>query len=157
MARSSESGTRTLQLSRFKDLTAHAGGRGHLIYSDPDEDGYRRGRVPRRDVGTESPNTARRDHIRLIVPGDRDPRHASGEGAPRVLAGEELCSQIRPCPCRGAMPSLARRMAGLSHRRNGRAGSDQYRFADTRQALKIDMDTNVLPNYVVEAGSAAAS
>lgn len=142
----------------FKALTAQRqGAAAILIYSDPAEDGFKRGKVfPDGPWGPESHIQRGAITYDFIVPGDPlTPGYASVEGAPRVAAGDALSLpniMALPLSWRDAKP-LLESMGGPLAPKEWQGGLPiKYRFGGQATVhLKIDMDTNVLPNYVVEA------
>jgi len=141
----------------FKALTAQQqGAAGILIYSDPAEDGYKKGAVfPDGPWGPETHIQRGAITYDFIVPGDPlTPGWASVEGAKRIapeqaaslpkIVGvamswhdakpllENMGGPVAPDAWQGGLP--------LTYRLGGEA----------RVHLKVDMDTSVKPNYVVE-------
>ncbi len=142
----------------FKALTAQReGAAAILIYSDPAEDGFKRGKVyPNGPWGPESHIQRGAITYDFIVPGDPlTPGYASVETAVRV-AGSEAQSLPKimalALSWRDARPLLAN-MGGPLAPKDWQGGLPiRYRLGGVgRVHLKIDMDTNILPNYVVEA------
>jgi N-acetylated-alpha-linked acidic dipeptidase len=143
----------------FKALTAQReGAAALLIYSDPAEDGYKRGKVfPDGPWGPES-------HIQrgaithdFLVPGDPlTPGWASVDGARRIPV-EEAVSVPKimavAMSWRDAKP-LLEHLDGPVAPQSWQGGLPvQYRLGgnSVRVHLKVDMATKPMPNYVVEA------
>ncbi|MFN7992091.1 MAG: M28 family metallopeptidase [Bryobacteraceae bacterium] len=143
----------------FKALTAEReGAAGLLIYSDPAEDGYKRGKVfPDGPWGPESHIQRGSITYDFLVPGDPlTPGWASVAGARRVPI-EEAISVPRimavAMSWRDAKP-LLEHLDGPDAPRSWQGGLPlRYRLGGTavRVHLKVDMDTSPKPNYVVEA------
>ena len=142
----------------FKAFTAQReGAAGLLIYSDPAEDGYKRGKVfPDGPWGPESHIQRGAITYDFLVPGDPlTPGWASVEGArrirkedavsvPKIMAVamswrdarhllEVLDGPVAPKDWQGGLP--------IRYRLGGER---------VRVHLKVDMDTRPMPNYVVE-------
>ncbi len=142
----------------FKALTAQKlGVAALLIYSDPAEDGYRRGAVfPDGPWGPESHIQRGAITYDFIVPGDPlTPGWASVEGARRIPV-EEAASVPRlmavPLSWRDAKP-LLEQLDGPAAPKAWQGGLPlKYRLGGGRVQVhvKVDMDTRVQPNYVVE-------
>ncbi|HET6929484.1 MAG TPA: M28 family metallopeptidase [Candidatus Acidoferrum sp.] len=142
----------------FKALTAEReGAAGLLIYSDPAEDGYARGKVfPDGPWGPESHIQRGAITYDYIVPGDpTTPGWASVPGAKRV-APEEARSLPKilalPLSWRDAKP-LLENMNGLEVPKEWRGALPiTYRFTGAVKVhMNVDMDTSVKPYTVVEA------
>ncbi len=143
----------------FKALTAErAGAAAILIYSDPMEDGYKRGKVfPDGPWGPETHIQRGSITYDFIVPGDPEtPGWASVPGAKRISPAE-----ARSVPKIIAMPlswhdaePLLKNMDGPLAPQSWQGGLPfKYRLGRDRVRvhLKVDMDNSVKPNYVVEA------
>lgn len=143
----------------FKALTAQErGAAALLLYSDPAEDGYKQGKVfPDGPWGPESHIQRGAITYDFLVPGDPlTPGWASIAGAKRI-APEEARSVPKimalAMSWRDAKP-LLENMDGPEAPKTWRGGLPiRYRLGGNkvRAHLKIDMDTSVKPNYVVEA------
>ena len=143
----------------FKALTAQReGAAAMLIYSDPQEDGYKKGKVgSRRPLGSRISHPARRHHLRLHGP--RRSAHARMGLGSRREAYSHRRSHLRPEDY-GAAALLARCQAparkswtARSLRKTGRAACRiQYHLGGERVKvhLKIEMDNGTQPYYVVE-------
>jgi N-acetylated-alpha-linked acidic dipeptidase len=143
----------------FKALTAQQrGAAGLIIYSDPAEDGYKRGKVfPDGPWGPETHIQRGAITYDFIVPGDPlTPGWASVEGAKRIAPED---SQSVPkimalaISWHDAKP-LLEAMDGPKAPKDWQGGLPiTYRLGGGRVKvhLKIDMDNSVKPNYVVEA------
>jgi N-acetylated-alpha-linked acidic dipeptidase len=143
----------------FKALTAERNGAAAiLIYSDPAEDGFQRGKVyPDGPWGPESHIQRGAITYDFIVPGDPlTPGWASVPGAKRIRA-EEAKSLPKiiavPLSWRDAKP-LLENMDGPEAPKSWQGGLPiTYRLGGekVRVHVNVDMDTSVKPNYVVEA------
>jgi len=142
----------------FKALTAErAGAAAILIYSDPAEDGYKQGKVfPDGPWGPETHFQRGAITYDFLVPGDPlTPGWASAPGARRV-APEEARSLPKimalPLSWHDAKP-LLEHMGGPAAPKDWQGGLPiTYRLGgEGRVHVKVDMDTRVMPNYVVEA------
>jgi N-acetylated-alpha-linked acidic dipeptidase len=143
----------------FKALTAEReGASGILIYSDPAEDGYRRGPVfPDGPWGPDSHIQRGAITYDFIVPGDPlTPGWPSVPGARRVKP-EEARSLPKiaglPLSWKDARP-LLENMDGPVAPQEWQGGLPfQYRLGGERVRvhLKVAMDNRIGPNYVVEA------
>jgi len=143
----------------FKALTAqNEGAAGLLIYSDPAEDGYRRGKVfPDGPWGPESHIQRGSITYDFLVPGDPlTPGWASVEGARRVSM-EEAVSLPKimavAMSWRDARP-LLEHLDGPAAPASWQGGLPiRYHLGGdaVRVHLKVDMDNSPKPNYVVEA------
>src|SRR5262249_12268029 len=129
-----------------------------LIYSDPAEDGYRRGKVfPEGPWGPESHIQRGAITYDFLVPGDPlTPGWASVEGARRIPAGEAVSVpkiMAVALSWRDAKP-LLEHLDGPQAPKNWQGGLPlTYRLGGqaVRVHVKVDMDTSPKPNYVVEA------
>ncbi len=143
----------------FKALTAQReGAAGLLIYSDPAEDGYKRGKVfPDGPWGPESHIQRGAITYDFLVPGDPlTPGWASVDGARRIPV-EEAVSVPKimavAMSWRDAKP-LLEHLDGPVAPQSWQGGLPvHYRLGgnSVRVHLKVDMDTKPMPNYVVEA------
>lgn len=143
----------------FKALTAQQrGAAGLIIYSDPAEDGFKRGKVfPDGPWGPETHIQRGSITYDFIVPGDPlTPGWASVKGAKRIQPEE---SQSVPrimaiaISWHDAKP-LLEAMDGPKAPKDWQGGLPiTYRLGGGRVKvhLKIDMDNSIKPNYVVEA------
>jgi len=142
----------------FKALTAEReGAAGLLIYSDPAEDGYKRGKVfPDGPWGPETHIQRGAITYDFLVPGDPlTPGWASVEGARRIPIEEAVSV---PKIMAVAMSwrdarHLLERMDGPVAPKDWQGGLPiRYRLGggSVRVHLKVDMDTRPMPNYVVE-------
>jgi N-acetylated-alpha-linked acidic dipeptidase len=141
----------------FKALTAQEqGAAGILIYSDPMEDGYKKGKVfPEGPWGPESHIQRGAITYDFIVPGDPlTPGWASVPGAKQIPI-----SEARSVPkimavamsWRDAKP-LLENMGGPNAPKDWQGGLPiTYKLGGNATLhLKVDMDTRVMPYYVVE-------
>ncbi|MGA1999247.1 MAG: M28 family metallopeptidase [Terriglobales bacterium] len=142
----------------FKALTAEREGAAAIvIYSDPAEDGYKKGKVfPHGPWGPETHFQRGAITYDFIVPGDPlTPGWASVPGAKRVPP-EEARSLPKiialPLSWHDAKP-LLEHMGGPVAPKDWQGGLPiTYRLGgEARVHLKVDMDNRVAPNYVVEA------
>ena len=142
----------------FKALTAEReGAAAMIIYSDPQEDGHKRGKVfPDGPWGPESHIQRGAITYDFIVPGDPlTPGWASVEGARRIPV-EEAVSVPKiialPMSWRDAKPFLEN-MGGPDAPKEWQGGLPiKYRLGGAATAhVKVEMDNSVRPNYVVEA------
>ena len=143
----------------FKALTAEReGAAALLIYSDPAEDGYSRGKVfPDGPWGPASHIQRGAITYDFLVPGDPlTPGWASVPGARRIPV-EQAVSVPKimavAISWRDARP-LLEHMDGPKAPKDWQGALPiTYRLGGTavRLHLKVDMDTSVRPNYVVEA------
>jgi N-acetylated-alpha-linked acidic dipeptidase len=142
----------------FKALTAQRqGAAGILIYSDPAEDGYKKGAVfPDGPWGPETHIQRGAITYDFIVPGDPlTPGWASVPGAKRI-APEQAASLPKimgvAMSWHDAKP-LLENVGGPVAPDSWQGGLPiTYRLGgEARVHLKVDMDTSVKPNYVVEA------
>src|SRR5579864_5976715 len=142
----------------FKALTAQReGAAAILIYSDPAEDGYKKGKVfPDGPWGPESHIQRGAITYDFIVPGDPlTPGWASLPGAKRIAVKD-----ARSLPHIAAMalswhdaqPLLAHMGGPKAPKSWGGGLPITYRLGgEGRVHVKVDMDTRVMPYYVVEA------
>src|SRR5579871_4592563 len=142
----------------FKALTAEReGAAAMLVYSDPAEDGYKRGKVfPDGPWGPESHIQRGAITYDFIVPGDpTTPGWASVAGAKHIPADE-----ARSLPKIMAVPLSWHDAKPLLENMNGPKAPDswkgalpiQYRLTGSVKVhLKVDMDTSIQPYTVVEA------
>ncbi|MBM3788777.1 MAG: M28 family peptidase [Acidobacteria bacterium] len=143
----------------FKAFTAEKmGAAGILIYSDPAEDGYGRGAVfPDGPWGPESHIQRGAITYDFLVAGDPlTPGWASVPGA-RQVPREQAVSLPKimalPLSWRDAKP-LLENMDGPVAPDSWQGGLKfKYRIGGraVRAHMKVDMDTRIAPNYVVEA------
>jgi N-acetylated-alpha-linked acidic dipeptidase len=141
----------------FKALTAEKNGAAALlIYSDPAEDGYVKGKVfPDGPWGPETHIQRGAITYDFIVPGDPlTPGWASVPGAKRIPE-----SEARSLPHIVAMPlswhdakPLLENMNGLDAPKDWQGGLPiKYRLSGAVKAhLKVQMDNSIQPYYVVE-------
>jgi N-acetylated-alpha-linked acidic dipeptidase len=143
----------------FKALTAERlGAAAILIYSDPQEDGYARGKVfPDGPWGPDSHIQRGAITYDFLEPGDPlTPGWASIPGAKRIAPGEAISlPKIMGVPLswRDAKP-LLEKMDGPVAPDSWQGGLPlKYRLGGKRVQvhLKVDMDTSVQPYYVTEA------
>src|SRR5579862_2258557 len=143
----------------FKALTAQReGAAGLLIYSDPAEDGYQRGKVfPDGPWGPESHIQRGSITYDFLVPGDPlTPGWASVEGARRIPIEEAISVpkiMAVAMSWRDARPLLARLDGPLAPKtwQGGLPLAYHLGGGAVRVHMKVDMDTSPKPNYVVEA------
>jgi N-acetylated-alpha-linked acidic dipeptidase len=142
----------------FKALTAEReGAAAMIVYSDPQEDGFKRGKVfPDGPWGPESHIQRGAITYDFMVPGDPlTPGWASVEGAKRIPI-EQAVSVPKiialPMSWRDAKP-LLENMGGPEAPKDWQGGLPiKYRLGGAATAhVKVDMDNSVRPNYVVEA------
>ncbi len=143
----------------FKALTAQQrGAAALLIYSDPAEDGFKRGKVyPEGPWGPESHIQRGAITYDFIVPGDPlTPGWASLEGAKRIRPEEaQSVPKIMAVPMswRDAKP-LLENLDGPAAPKEWQGGLPiKYRLGGKRVKVhvKVDMDNSIKPNLVVEA------
>jgi N-acetylated-alpha-linked acidic dipeptidase len=143
----------------FKALTAEReGAAAMLVYSDPAEDGYKKGKVfPHGPWGPDSHIQRGAITYDFMVPGDPlTPGWASVEGAKRVPVSEAVSLpkiMALPLSWHDAKP-LLENMDGPVAPKDWQGGLPiKYRLGGTRVLvhLKIEMDNSIKPNYVVEA------
>jgi len=143
----------------FKALTAQReGAAAILIYSDPAEDGYKRGKVfPHGPWGPESHVQRGAITYDFIVPGDPlTPGWASLPETKRVAVSEAASVPkilAVPLSWRDAKPLLEHMDGPLAPRAWQGGLRLRYRLGGktVRVRVKAEMDTSVVPNYVVEA------
>jgi N-acetylated-alpha-linked acidic dipeptidase len=142
----------------FKALTAErAGAAAMIVYTDPAEDGYKKGKVfPDGPWGPETHFQRGAITYDFIVPGDPlTPGWASVPGAKRI-APEEARSLPKiialPLSWHDAKPFLEH-MGGPLAPKDWQGGLPitYHLGGEGRVHLKVDMDNRVAPNYVVEA------
>ena len=142
----------------FKALTAEReGAAAMIVYSDPAQDGYGQGEVyPKGPWGPASHLQRGGIAYDYIVPGDPlTPGWASTPGARRIPAAEAIS-----IPKIMALPMSHRDIQPILERLGGPAAPDDwkgqlpidYRLGGAEATLhvRIDMQTDVQPNYVVE-------
>jgi N-acetylated-alpha-linked acidic dipeptidase len=142
----------------FKALTAEReGAAAMIVYSDPAEDGFAKGDVyPDGPWGPESHLQRGGIAYDFIVPGDPlTPGWASTPGAHRIPREQAIS-----IPKLMALPMSYRDMKPILEKLGGPKAPDswkgglpiEYRLGgeDARLHVKIDMDTSILPNYVIE-------
>ncbi len=142
----------------FKALTAQReGAAAILIYSDPAEDGYKRGKVfPDGPWGPESHIQRGAITYDFMVPGDPlTPGWASLPGAKRIPESEAVSLPhivALPLSWHDAQPLLAN-MDGSVAPKDWQGGLPiTYRLSGSVVAhLKVEMDNSTQPYYVVEA------
>lgn len=142
----------------FKALTAEReGAAAMLVYSDPAEDGFAKGKVfPDGPWGPESHIQRGAITYDFIVPGDpTTPGWASLPGAKRIPVAE-----ARSLPRIIALPLSARDARPLLESMNGLEAPKDWQGAlpityrisgGVKVHLKVDMDTSIKPYTVVEA------
>jgi N-acetylated-alpha-linked acidic dipeptidase len=142
----------------FKALTAQRmGAAGMLVYSDPAEDGYKKGKVfPDGPWGPETHIQRGAITYDFIVPGDPlTPGWASVPGARRI-AKEDAQSVPKimavPISWHDAKPMLEH-MGGDTAPKDWQGGLPiKYRLGGAGQVhMKVAMDDSIAPYYVVEA------
>ncbi|HSB09590.1 MAG TPA: M28 family metallopeptidase [Blastocatellia bacterium] len=142
----------------FKALTAEReGAAAMIVYSDPQEDGHKRGKVfPDGPWGPESHIQRGAITYDFIVPGDPlTPGWASIEGTKRISI-EQAVSLPKiialPMSWRDAKPILEN-IGGPEAPKGWQGGLPiKYRLGGAATLhVKVDMDNSVKPNYVVEA------
>ena len=142
----------------FKALTAEReGAAAMIVYSDPAEDGYARGpEYPKGPWGPASHFQRGGIAYDYIVPGDPlTPGWASLDGARRIPVEE-----ARSVPKILALPMSHRDMQPILEKLGGPAAPKEWQGAlpltyrlggeGVRLRVKVDMRTDVQPNYVVE-------
>lgn len=143
----------------FKALTAQReGAAAILIYSDPAEDGYKKGEVfPNGPWGPESHIQRGAITYDFMVPGDPlTPGWASVPGAKRIPLSEAVSApkiMALPLSWKDAKP-LLENMGGPVAPKDWQGGLPmEYHLGGERAKvhLKIDMDNSIKPYYVTEA------
>jgi N-acetylated-alpha-linked acidic dipeptidase len=142
----------------FKALTAEReGAAAMIVYSDPQEDGFKRGKVfPDGPWGPESHIQRGAITYDFMVPGDPlTPGWASVEGAKRIpIEQAKSIPKIIALPMswHDAKPFLEN-MGGPDAPKDWQGGLPiNYRLGGTATAhVKVDMDNSIRPNYVVDA------
>lgn len=142
----------------FKALTAQREGAAAIIvYSDPMEDGFTKGAVfPKGPWGPESHFQRGGIAYDYIVPGDPlTPGWASTPGAHRITAAEAVSVPTImgvPLSWRDAKPILES-LGGPAAPKEWQGSLPlEYRLGgEARVHVKIDMRTDIQPNFVVEA------
>jgi len=143
----------------FKALTAEReGAAAMIVYSDPQEDGYKRGKVfPDGPWGPESHIQRGAITYDFMVPGDPlTPGWASIEGAKRIPVEQAISLPkiiALPMSWRDAKHFLEN-MDGPEAPKEWQGGLPiKYRLGGgaVKARVKVDMDNSVKPNYVVEA------
>jgi len=142
----------------FKALTAEReGAAGILIYSDPAEDGHKKGKVfPDGPWGPESHIQRGAITYDFIVPGDPlTPGWASVPGAKQIpLSEAKSLPKIMAVPLswRDAKPLLEHMGGPVAPKAWGGGLPIKYRLGGQASVhLKVDLDTRVMPYYNVEA------
>ena len=142
----------------FKALTAEREGAvAMLVYSDPAEDGYKRGKVfPDGPWGPESHIQRGAITYDFIVPGDpTTPGWASVAGARHIATAEARSLpkiMALPLSWHDARPLLENMSGPLAPKKWKGALPIRYRLTGSVKVhLKIDMDTSIQPYTVVEA------
>ena len=142
----------------FKALTAQKeGAAAILIYSDPQEDGYKKGKVfPDGPWGPETHIQRGAITYDFIVPGDPlTPGWASVPGAKQIpIAEARSVPQIAAIPLswHDAKPLLENMGGPKAPKAWGGGLPITYRLGGQGKVhVKVDMDTRVMPYYVVEA------
>jgi N-acetylated-alpha-linked acidic dipeptidase len=142
----------------FKALTAQReGAAAMLVYSDPAEDGYKKGEVfPKGPWGPETHIQRGAITYDFMVPGDpTTPGWASVPGAKHIPISEAVSApkiMALPLSWHDAEP-LLKNMDGPVAPADWQGGLPiQYRLGGerVRAHLKIEMDNSIKPNYVVE-------
>jgi N-acetylated-alpha-linked acidic dipeptidase len=142
----------------FKALTAQReGAAAMLVYSDPQEDGYKKGKVdPDGPWGSEYHIQRGAITYDFMVPGDpQTPGWASVPGAKRIPIEQAISApkiMALPLSWHDAKP-LLENMDGPVAPENWQGGLPiQYRLGGERVKvhLKIEMDNGLQPYYVVE-------
>jgi N-acetylated-alpha-linked acidic dipeptidase len=142
----------------FKALTAqHEGAAAMLVYSDPQEDGRKKGKVdPDGPWGPEYHIQRGAITYDFMVPGDpQTPGWASVPGAKRIPIEEAVSApkiMALPLSWHDAKP-LLENMDGPAAPKDWQGGLPfEYHFGSDRVKahLKIEMDNGVQPYYVVE-------
>ena len=142
----------------FKALTAQReGAAAMLVYSDPAEDGYKKGEVfPKGPWGPETHIQRGAITYDFMVPGDpTTPGWASVPGAKHIPISEAISApkiMALPLSWHDAEP-LLKNMDGPMAPADWQGGLPiQYHLGGERVRvhLKIEMDNSIKPNYVVE-------
>ncbi|HEV2399686.1 MAG TPA: M28 family metallopeptidase [Candidatus Sulfotelmatobacter sp.] len=142
----------------FKALTAEReGAAAMLVYSDPQEDGYKKGKVdPDGPWGPEYHIQRGAITYDFVVPGDpQTPGWASVPGAKRIPIEQAMSApkiMALPLSWHDAKP-LLENMDGPVAPKNWQGGLPfEYHFGGDRVKahLKIEMDNGIQPYYVVE-------
>jgi N-acetylated-alpha-linked acidic dipeptidase len=142
----------------FKALTAQReGAAAMLVYSDPQEDGYKKGKVdPEGPWGPEYHIQRGAITYDFMVPGDpQTPGWASVRGAKRIPIEEAVSApkiMALPLSWHDARP-LLENMDGPVAPKDWQGGLPfEYHFGGDRVKahLKIEMDNGIQPYYVVE-------
>jgi N-acetylated-alpha-linked acidic dipeptidase len=143
----------------FKALTAEKNGAAAMVvYSDPAEDGFKRGKVfPDGPWGPESHIQRGAITYDFMVPGDPlTPGWASVEGAKRIPADQAVSLPkiiALPMSWRDAK-HLLENMDGPEAPKSWQGGLPfKYRLGGSKVTahVKVDMDNSIKPNYVVES------
>jgi N-acetylated-alpha-linked acidic dipeptidase len=141
----------------FKALTAEReGAAAMIVYSDPAEDGYKKGKVyPLGPWGPDSHVQRGGIAYDYIVPGDPlTPGWASVPGAPRLQLEEAVSvpKVIAVAMSHRDMKPILEAMGGPTAPREWQGGLPlEYRLGGAATLrVKVDMQTDVQPNYVVE-------
>jgi len=143
----------------FKALTAEReGAAAMIVYSDPQEDGYKRGKVfPDGPWGPESHIQRGAITYDFMVPGDPlTPGWASIEGAKRIPPEQAISLPkiiALPMSWRDAKHFLENMDGPEAPKEWQGALPIKYRLGGgaVKAHVKVDMDNSVKPNYVVEA------
>jgi N-acetylated-alpha-linked acidic dipeptidase len=142
----------------FKALTAQReGAAAILIYSDPAEDGYKKGKVfPDGPWGPETHIQRGAITYDFIVPGDPlSPGWASVPGAKQIPREESasLPNIMAVAMSWADAKPLLQNMGGPKAPKKWQGGLPiTYRLGgEGKVHVNVDMDTRVMPNYVVEA------
>jgi N-acetylated-alpha-linked acidic dipeptidase len=142
----------------FKALTAQReGAAAMLVYSDPQEDGYNKGKVdPDGPWGSEYHIQRGAITYDFLVPGDpQTPGWASVPGAKRIPIEEAVSApkiMALPLSWHDAKPLLENMDGPLAPANWGGGLPIKYRLGGDRVKahLKIEMDNGIQPYYVVE-------
>jgi len=142
----------------FKALTAQReGAAGLIVYSDPMEDGFTKGEVfPKGPYGPDSHFQRGGIAYDYIVPGDPlTPGWASTPGAHRITKEEAVSVPTImgvPLSWRDAKP-IMESLGGPPAPKEwqGAMGFEYHLGGEARVHMKVDMRTDVQPNWVVEA------
>lgn len=142
----------------FKALTAEReGAAAMIVYSDPQQDGYAKGKVyPEGPWGPDSHLQRGGAAYDYIIPGDPlTPGWASVEGAKRIAVADAVSVPrivAVPMSHRDIQPILAK-LGGPDAPASWQGALPiRYRLggADVTLHVSVDMQTDVQPNYVVE-------